>query len=426
MTSKKLLTFLLVILYVFAFAPRQLDAKTVNSHVIIVSKRDGKFTSIAKAIESAHNGATILVKAGTYKERLRIKKSVKLIGEGNPVIDGGGKGNVVELVGGNTTLQGFIIANGGTDLDQECTTIYVNSNGNRILNNRVKANAFGIYLLDANHNQVEGNIVTGNKAMNEEKRGNGIHLWNSEYNAIRKNTVRYTRDGMYFSFAHHNDISFNELADQRYGVHYMYSNYNVLKENIIRGNKVGASLMLSKKNKVIGNRSSYNKTHGILFRDFDDNILTKNVLTYNQQGMFLYNSQFNKISENYIGENKRGVHITAGSENNQFWHNSFAQNAQQVEHPDAMQNSWDNGREGNYWSDYSGQDLDGNGIGDLSYWPNELVERLVTEFPMIKLLYNSPILQALEAAQKSFPILRPNSIEDQYPLMAPIADQRSN
>jgi hypothetical protein len=37
-------------------------------------------------------------------------------------------------------------------------------------------------------------------------------------------------------------------------------------------------------------------------------------------------------------------------------------------------NLWDNGVEGNYWSDYHGHDFDKNGIGDTPYIIDEIAE----------------------------------------------------
>ncbi|HET7289413.1 MAG TPA: DUF1565 domain-containing protein, partial [Thermodesulfobacteriota bacterium] len=56
---------------------------------------DGPYRTITEAINAASPGDTISVGAGTYRERLVIGKTVRLIGVGNPVIDGGGSGTVV-------------------------------------------------------------------------------------------------------------------------------------------------------------------------------------------------------------------------------------------------------------------------------------------------------------------------------------------
>ncbi|NPA17122.1 MAG: nitrous oxide reductase family maturation protein NosD, partial [Aquificae bacterium] len=48
-----------------------------------------EINSIKKALQLAEDGDTILIKKGLYREgNILVKKSVKLIGEGYPVIDG--------------------------------------------------------------------------------------------------------------------------------------------------------------------------------------------------------------------------------------------------------------------------------------------------------------------------------------------------
>lgn len=131
----------------------------------------------------------------------------------------------------------------------------------------------------------------------------------------------------------------------------------------------------------------------------------------------MYNSNRNKFAGNLMAANLIGLHLTAGSDNNVFTTNSWADNLQQVKLTDPVNNRWDDGHKGNYWSDYEGYDLDNNGIGDTAYWQNQLVEYLIGEFPLVKLLFNSPAMQAIKMAEKSFPVLHPPGVVDKFPLI---------
>lgn len=48
-----------------------------------------------------------------------------------------------------------------------------------------------------------------------------------------------------------------------------------------------------------------------------------------------------------------------------------------------MANTWDNGSEGNFWSNYNGSDFDGDGIGD-TYLPWEGVDH----YPLMNRYWN--------------------------------------
>ena len=80
---------------------------------------------------------------------------------------------------------------------------------------------------------------------------------------------------------------------------------------------------------------------------------------------------------------------------------------------------WSKGGRGNYWSDNPAFDLDGDGIADTAYRPNDLVDQVLWTAPPAKVLINSPAVQVLRWAQAQFPALYPGGVVDSRPLIAP-------
>ncbi len=111
---------------------------------------------------------------------------------------------------------------------------------------------------------------------------------------------------------------------------------------------------------------------GILLNSNACNIID-NILTRNQRGINLEGAIDNHILDNTITYNDIGIQFMNQpgqllSVNNTIYHNNFVSNGAGVYFPfAAYENIWDNGQEGNYWNDYNGTDVDGNGVGDTPY-----------------------------------------------------------
>ena len=79
---------------------------------------------------------------------------------------------------------------------------------------------------------------------------------------------------------------------------------------------------------------------------------------------------------------------------------------------------------GNYWSDNPAFDLDGDGIADTAYRPNDVIDQVIWRAPAAKLLLNSPAVQVVRWAQSAFPAIHPGGVIDSAPLMTPVPPAR--
>jgi len=158
----------------------------------------------------------------------------------------------------------------------------------------------------------------------------------------------------------------------------VYSNSNVISENIIKNNGDGISLWENSRNNTInGNIVERNTYCGISLDNSTDNMISENTVANHEHGSVITNSENNSIIGNTFMTNTHcGLHLDS-SNSNAIYHNNFVNSPV---HSHDSTNTWDNGAEGNYWSDYQGEDIDGDGVGDtltphLGFDSYPLVER---------------------------------------------------
>ncbi len=384
----------------------------------------GDFRSIGAAVGAASPGDTIEVYGGVYRERLSVDKKVKLSGRGRPVIDGGGENHVVFISAPYVIFEGFKVIGSGGNLATDDSGIYVEgtARGTIIRDNIVEDCAFGIWINGAKDVKVTGNHVIGRRELISQKRGNGIHLWNVRNGLVEGNEIEGARDGILISVTRKTLIKNNRIRDLRYGVHYMYADDNRVEGNVTFDTRAGLAIMFSKRLEIVSNYSYDNEEYGILFRDLFNSKVVDNVLAGNGKGLFLYNSLYNEIRGNIVAGNDIGSHVWAGSEENMVSENAFIRNRTQVKYVGMKDEDWSVEGRGNYWSDYLGWDLDGDGIGDVPYEANSVMERLVWTYPVVKLLLNSPAVQTLRMVERQFPVMKQPSIIDSAPLMRPTTE----
>ena len=321
-----------------------------------------------------------------------------------------------------------------------------------IENNRLVGNLFGVYVHGAAGSRVARNVIEGLRGGRLSEAGNGVSLWNAPDVTIADNTFRYGRDGIFTISSRKDRFVGNRFEQVRFAVHYMYTNDSEVSGNVSVGNHVGYAIMYSNRLVIRDNISDRDRDHGILFNyanyaEIDGNRVTGGPLdtvadsgeerpddergmipdAKREQGLrsgpekcvFIYNTNHNRFRNNWFERCAIGVHFTAGSEGNEITGNAFVGNRNQVKYVGTRNLDWSKGGRGNYWSDNPAFDLNGDGIADTAYRPNDLVDRVLWTAPSAKVLINSPAVQVLRWAQAQFPALYPGGVVDSHPLIAP-------
>lgn len=396
---------------------------------------------LQQVLEAAAPGDTVRIAEGVHLGNFVVEVPLTLVGEPGAILDAQRNGSVLTINAPGATVRNLHLREDGANLDVLDSGIFVATEAADVLieNNRIEARGFGIWLDGAPDARVIGNRISGDESLRSQDRGNGLHLYNATGAEVRDNEVSGARDGLYVQVSNHNQLIGNYLHGQRYGVHYMFSQNNVVRDNVTRDNRLGYALMQSRGLEVVGNRSERDQNYGFLMNFIVDSLIAENVAIEAQRGLaagtqaggdghaisgnegkalFVYNSLFNQIRDNLFAHTEIGIHMTAGSEDNEFHGNAFVGNETQVKYVALREQEWSFEGRGNYWSDYLGWDLDGDGLGDIPYEPNDSVDRLIWTYPMAKILMNSPAVQVLRWVQREFPILRPPGVRDSHPLMA--------
>ncbi|NDP37822.1 MAG: nitrous oxide reductase family maturation protein NosD [Rhodoferax sp.] len=372
------------------------------------------------AIASAAPGDVIEVQRGHYRANLLIDKPLTLRGLNRPTIDGGLTGDTIRVTAPDVTIEGLIVRDSGSSLQNQNAGIYLYPGAHRAVVQHcdLTYNLFGLWIEKVKDVRIERNTITGKRDFNSAQRGNGIQLYNTQGAKIIDNNISFVRDALYVDVSHHAVFRGNKLHHSRYGSHYMTSYYNLWEDNDSYYNRGGLALMEVREQTVRNNRAWGNSDHGIMLRSVQDSVVEGNVVAGNNRGFFIYDVEYVELKNNLVVDNVVGVHLSAGSTRNVVEGNDFIANREQVRYVGARDEVW-GAKSGNHWNNYLGWDRDGNGLGDVRYEANDMVDRLNWRYPSMKLLLASPAVQALRLVGQQFPILRVPSVVDPKPRMQP-------
>lgn len=381
-------------------------------------------SELQQAIDQAPAGSVIELSRGLYAGNLTIKKPLTLRGvEDGVVIRGDGKQSVISVTSSNVTIERLIIEGSGGEHQTVDSGIEVKgANAVIVRGNRIRDCLFGINFEQTNRSTIEENSISSKNA-SLGLRGDGIRLWYSHGNTIRRNVTKDVRDNVFW-YSSSNTITKNVGYDSRYSLHFMYADHNEVSENEFQHNSVGIFLMFSLGSSVRNNLIA-NSTGpfgiGIGMKDSSNILVENNEVLYNARGFYLDSSPFQPGTVNHFRGNQIDFNTTAILLHGTLLPSTFTDNVFKGNIEDVVNdtrgshleiNTW----KGNWWDNYEGFDRNGDGYGDVPHEVRMYADRIWAYLPAAKLFYASPVLDFMNFLWKLMPFSEPELIaRDEMP-----------
>ncbi|MCL2725183.1 MAG: nitrous oxide reductase family maturation protein NosD [Polyangiaceae bacterium] len=381
------------------------------------------FEELRDLVADPNGPREIMLGGHVYHGDLEIKRPLVLRGVKGTVLEGTGTSTVLLIDAKDVTIDGVTVRHSGHRHTVEDSGIKAKGERIVVANVSVEDVLFGISFESCQRCVLERSHVTGN-GDDMELRGDGIKLWEANDSIVRDNVVDRSRDIVVW-YTRRATLERNTVRRSRYGTHFMYAHDAVVRDSHLENNIVGIFVMYSMR--LTAERNVLAGAHGaagmgIGFKESDAVVLRGNWIVANTLGTYLDTSPRDpadavRFEGNVIALNDVAIRLHGADKGIHFYGNDFRDNATLIE-VDGGGDALGVDMRGNHFTDYEGYDLNRDGIGDVAYEVKTLSSELREEHPSLKFFHGTVAMGIIDAVAHAVPIFAAQKLMvDPVPLM---------